>query len=128
MKVYHVYYLPNASREYVDGTVVKGKVGYSCLDPELRKRLNKNGYKRFDKIDVSGHCILVDKIQSKDAAKIIEKRFQQILRCCEPNVGFTGKRHTNETKQKLSTPKLGSKHSTETKEKMRDSHLGKKRK
>ena len=126
MKIYHVYYLPNAIREYADGTIIKGKIGYSSLEPELRKRINKNGSKKRKALDITNHIVLFDNIMSIEAAKSIEKRMQQILRCCEPNVGFKGKTHSNETKRKLSRP--GYKHSQETKEKMRQSHLGKKRK
>jgi hypothetical protein len=126
MKIFHIYYLPNAIREYIDGTIVKGKVGYSSLDPELRKRINKNGSKKRKPLNVEGHIILVSNITSKENAKQLEFRYQQILRCCEPNIGFKGKQHKLESKLKMSN--LGRTHSDETKEKMRQSHLGKKRK
>ena len=126
MKIFHVYYLPNAIREYIDGTVVYGKVGYSSLDPEVRKRINKNGSKKRKPLDVANHIILVNDLKTIEEAKSIEKRFQQLLRCSEPNVGFKGKTHKLESKLKMSN--LGRTHSDETKEKMRQSHLGKKRK
>lgn len=126
MKTYHIYYLPNAIRKYIDGTIIKGKVGYSSLDPELRKRINKNGSKKRKPLDVTNHVVLVDKIESIEEAKKIELRLQQLLRCCEPNIGFKGKTHSIESKIKMD--RTGMKHSVETKEKMRKSHLGKKRK
>lgn len=125
MKIYHIYYLPNVIREYVDGTIIKGKIGYSSLDPELRKRINKNGSKKRKPLDVTNHIVLVNGIETIDAAKKIELRLQQLLRCCEPNVGFKGKTHSLQSKQKMN--RTGSKHLDATKEKMRKSHLGKKR-
>jgi hypothetical protein len=126
MKLYHIYYLPNAIRTYIDGTIVYGKVGFSSLTPELRKRTNKNGNKKVKPLNVEGHVVLVNGITDKVEAKRYETRYQQILRCCEPNIGFKGKTHKQESKSKMSN--LGRTHSDETKEKMRQSHLGKKRK
>jgi hypothetical protein len=88
LKTYHIYYLPNAVRTYYSGDnekyppiTVKGKVGYSGQSIEDRKARNEY----TDKLDITGHRVLLRNIKTKKEAKRLEKILQKTYRCVEPS-------------------------------------------
>jgi len=75
MKTYCIYYLPNAIRELYPG--IKGKVGMTY---DAKKRYYEN---KCLGLDMTGYVILFENIATKQEAKRLEYRYQQILRCVD---------------------------------------------
>jgi hypothetical protein len=75
MKTYCIYYLPNAIRELYPG--IKGKVGMTY---DAKKRYYEN---KCLGLDMTGYVILFENIATKQEAKRLEHRYQQILRCVD---------------------------------------------
>ncbi len=85
---HHIYYLPNAYRKYTNalGETVEvfGKVGYSILPVEKRKRQNEIGHGSSHAVDVTGHEVIAW-ARTKEEAKLFERQYQVCFDCVEPS-------------------------------------------
>ncbi len=124
---FHIYYLPNAYRRYENylGEVIEvfGKVGMSHKPSNARKSENKS-----IGLDVSGHIVLVEGIQTKKEALQLEKDLQKTYDCVEPPMAWKNaiSRTEEVNKRRSATMKgmigtmTGKKHKPETIEKMKN--------